>query len=61
MATLGPTSLKRRRGAVKGCTTKIATNVIELELDSSNPVVVARAKQLSKCLETLDDDYKTKH
>ena len=54
-------ALKRRRGAIKASITKLATKVAELEDKEPNPTIVTHAQQLSKRLENLDSDYKTRH
>ncbi len=54
-------ALKRRRGAIKASITKLATKVAELEDKEPNPTIVTHAQHLSKRLENLDSDYKTRH
>ena len=54
-------NLKRRRGAIQACITKITTKIGDLEGRDADPSISTQAQQLSKRLETLDDDFKTRH
>ncbi len=61
MATADLATLKRRRGAIKASITKLATKVSELEDKEPSPSILTHAQQLSKRLEKLDSDFKTRH
>ena len=61
MSTVALAALKRRRGAIKACITKLTTKIVELEAKEPNPSILTHAQQLSKRLENLDSDYKTRH
>ncbi len=53
-------ALKRRRGTVKANITRLATKVAELKDKEPIPTIVTHAQQLSKRLDNLDSDYKTR-
>ena len=61
MSTVNLAVLRRRRGAIKASITKLITKVTELESQEVDLSVLAHAQQLSKRLENLDSDYKTRH
>lgn len=61
MATVDLAALKRRRGAIKASITKLATKIADLEGKEASPTILTHAQQLSKRLESLDGDFKTRH
>ena len=60
-ADLATLNYKRRRGAIKASIPKLATKVSELEDKEPSPSILTHAQQLSKRLEKLDSDFKTRH
>ena len=61
MATVSLVALRRRQGAIKASITKFATKVDDLEAKELSPSVHVHAQQLSKHLENLDSNFKTRH
>ena len=61
MATVDLAALKRRRGAIKASITKLTTKIGDLEGKEPSLTIRTQAQQLSKRLESLDGDFKTRH
>lgn len=51
----------KRRGAIKASITKLITKVTDLEAQEPGPTTLTHAQQLTKRLENLDSDFKTRH
>ena len=54
-------TLKRRRGAIQACITRLITKIVDLENRDPETSISTQAKQFCKQLKTLDSDYKIRH
>ena len=51
----------KRRSAIKASITKLTTKVADLEAQEPGPATLTHAQHLTKRLENLDNDFKTRH